>query len=126
MGALLFPRNNRHLDIFESARFEKLVELHFAEAEPMIGVKLTCALEAMAEQIQDHDPSALSQHPVSARHRALRMNRVMQSLTQNREVDRAFGDRRIFDIAESVFQVPEAVLFRELRSELNHLRRIVD
>ena len=98
------------------------MELHFAEAEPVIGVKLTGALEAMAEQIQDHDPSALSQDAISARDRALGMNRVMQRLAENREVDGAFGDRRIFDIAEPIFEVGEAVLLREFRAELDHFR----
>ena len=92
----------------------------------MIGVKLTGALEAVTEQIEDHDSSAPSQHAMSARDRVLGMNRVMQRLTQNREVDRALGDRRIFDIAESILKIGEAVLLCEFRAKLNHLRRIID
>src|SRR6266850_7303116 len=67
MRTLFFPRNNRYFDVLKSGRFEKLVELHFAEAEPVIGVKLTGALEAVTEQIQDHDPSTLAQHAIRAR-----------------------------------------------------------
>ena len=37
------------------------MQLHFAEAEPVIGVKLAGALEAVAEQIQNYNPPALSQ-----------------------------------------------------------------
>ncbi len=39
---------------------------------------------------------------------------------------RAFGNRRIFDIAEPIFEIRKAVFFRELRSELDHLRRVID
>ena len=60
MRALFFPRDDRHLDVLEPGRFEKLVQLHFAEAEPVIGVKLAGPLEAVAEEIQNYDPSALS------------------------------------------------------------------
>ena len=58
--------------------------------------------------------------------RALRMDRVMQRLAENGEIDRAFRDRRIFDVAEPVFEIREAVLLRELRAELDHLRRVID
>ena len=50
----------------------------------------------------------------------------MQRLAENREVDRAFRDRRILDVAEPVFQILEAVLLRQLRAELDHLRRVID
>jgi hypothetical protein len=36
MRALFFSRDHRDLDIFRSGRFEKLMELDFAEAEPVI------------------------------------------------------------------------------------------
>ena len=54
------------------------------------------------------------------------MDGVMQRLAQNREVDRAFRDRRIFDVAEAVFEILEAVFLRQLRAELDHLRRVID
>ena len=60
MRALFFSRDHCHLDVLESSRFEKLMQLHFAETQPVIGVKLAGALEAVAEQIQNYDPSALS------------------------------------------------------------------
>ena len=57
---------------------------------------------------------------------ALGMDRVMQRLTENREVDRVLVDRRILDVAEAVFEILETVLLRQLRSELDHLRRVID
>ena len=51
MRTLFFARNNRDFDILEAAGFEKLMELHFAKPEPMIGVELASAFEAVAEQI---------------------------------------------------------------------------
>ena len=54
-GLCFFPRDHRDFDVLEAGCFEKLVQLHFAEAEPVIGVKFARPLEAMAEQIENHD-----------------------------------------------------------------------
>src|SRR5437763_15682590 len=113
MRALFLPRHDRDLDVFEAARLEKLMELHFAEAEPVVRVKLTRALETVAEQIENHDPPALAQHPVSARDRPLRMDRVMERLAQDREGDRAVFARRIFDVTEAVLEIREPVPLRQ-------------
>jgi len=44
MRALFLARDDGHFDLFEPGGFKKLMELHFAEAEPVIGVKLASAL----------------------------------------------------------------------------------
>jgi hypothetical protein len=49
MWALLFPRHHPDINIFETGLFQKIVELHFAEAEPMIEIKLAGFLKLMAE-----------------------------------------------------------------------------
>src|SRR5205814_7836793 len=126
MRTLLFARDDCDLDIFEAGRLEKLMELHFAEAEPVIGVEFAGTLEAVAEQIENDDAAAFSQNPMRAGDRVLGMDRVMQRLAKNGEIDGAFRDRRIFDVAEAVFEICEVVLPGELRAELNHLRRIID
>src|SRR6267154_5383732 len=102
------------------------MELHFAEAEPMVGVKLARAFEAVAEQIEDDDAAALAQNAVGAGDRAFGMDGVMQRLAENGQIDYALRDRRIFDVAEAIFQIGEAVLLRELRAELDHLGRVID
>jgi hypothetical protein len=48
---------------------------------------------------------------VDGRDSSLRMNGVMQRLAQNREIDTVFRNRRIFNIAEQLLEVLEAVLF---------------
>src|SRR5256714_13415404 len=123
MWDLILAQNNGIFYIREASGFQKLMEVQFTKPQPMGGIKLTGALEPVAEQVQDHDPSALSQDAMSARDRALGMNGMMQRLTQNREVDRPFADRRIFDIAESILKVREAVLLCQFSAKLDHLRR---
>src|SRR2546423_7415718 len=126
MRALFLARYHRDLNVLEAGRFEKLMELHFAEAEPVIGVKLAGAFETVVEQIEDHDAAAFAQDAMGARDGALGMDRVVQCLAENREIYRAFRNRRVFDVAETIFQIGEAMFFGELRTELDHLRRIID
>jgi hypothetical protein len=56
------------------------MELHFAETEPVIGVKLPRAFETVAEQIEDYETAAFAQNAVGAGNGALGMNRVVQGL----------------------------------------------
>ena len=102
------------------------MELHFAETEPMVGVKFARLLELMAEQIEHDDPPAALQYSVRRRDRFLRIDRVVQCLAEDCEIDAVPLDRRIFDFAQAVFEILETVFFRESRTELDHLRRIID
>jgi len=61
MRTLLFPRHHPDVDVFEARLFEEIVELHFAEAEPVIEVKLAGFLKLMAEQIEDDHAPIFSQ-----------------------------------------------------------------
>src|SRR5256714_15400909 len=126
MWALFFPRDDCDFDVLEPGAFEKLMELHFAEAEPVIGVKLAGALKPVAEQIENDDAAAVAQDAMGAGDGALGMDRVVQCLAENGEIDRAFRNRRVFDVAETIFQIGEAMFLRELRTELDHLWRIID
>ncbi len=72
----------------ESRFFEPLVQLHFAEAEPVISVKFARLFEAMAEQVEHHDATAFFQNAMGGGDGALGTDRVMQRLAQDREVDR--------------------------------------
>ena len=65
----------------------------------------------MAQKIENHQPAAAFQNPVRRRDGLLRMNGVMQRLTQNRKIDAVFRDRRIFDVAKPVFEILESVFF---------------
>ena len=68
----------------------------------------------MTEQIEHDDPAVLFQNAVCGLNRALRLDRVMQCLAQEHEIDTLFCDRRIFQIAEPVLEVFKTVLFRQL------------
>ena len=125
MRALFLARDDRDLDLLETGGFEKLVQLHFAKAKPVIGVKFAGAFETVAEQIEDHNAATLSQNPMGAEDGALGMDGVMQGLAENGEIDRAPGDGRIFDVSETVLEIGEAVPLGELSSELNHFRRVI-
>src|SRR4029077_16060029 len=57
---------------------------------------------------------------------ALGPDRMMQRLTQEREVDRVLVDRWILDVAQAVFEILETVALRQLCPELDHLRRVID
>ena len=46
---LFFSRDHANIDVFEAGVFQKLVQLHFAETEPVIQIKFARFLEAMAE-----------------------------------------------------------------------------
>src|SRR5713101_9148420 len=80
----------------------------------------------MAQKIENHQTTAALQNPVCRCEGFLRMNGVMQGLAEDRKVDAVLRDWRIFNIAQPVLEIFEAMLFRQLRAELDHFRRIVD
>src|SRR2546423_15154833 len=57
---LFFPRDYANIDVLEAGVFQKLVQLHFAETEPVISVKLARPLEGMVQQIENHNAPILS------------------------------------------------------------------
>jgi hypothetical protein len=59
--ALFFPRDYANIDAFEAGVFQKLVQLHFAKTEPVIGVKLARPLEGMVQQVENEDTPILPQ-----------------------------------------------------------------
>ena len=58
--ALFFPRDHANIDVLEAGVFQKLVQLHFAETEPVISVKFARPLEGMVQQIENHNAPILS------------------------------------------------------------------
>src|SRR6476646_4508577 len=93
MRTLLFPGYHAHINILEPRVLQELVQLHFAEPEPVIGVQFPRSLKGMAQQIQDHDAPVLSQTGVGALDCAFRLRRMMQRLTENREIDAILCNR---------------------------------
>src|SRR2546423_4234159 len=120
MWALFFPRDDCDFDVLEPGAFEKLMELHFAEAEPVIGVKLAGALKPVAEQIENDDAAAFAQDAMGAGDGALGMDRVVQGLAENGEIDRAFRNRRGFRVTQPLFPTGQTALPPQLRAALHH------
>ena len=56
----------------------------------------------------------------------LRMLGVVERLTQDREVDGFVGERHLFDVAQLVREIREAVFLRELRADFHHPRGVID
>ena len=126
MRALLFSRNHADLDLSETAFFHELMQLHFAESEPVICIQFASAFEPVAQKIENHQSAATFQNPPRRGDGSLGMNSMMQSLTQDCKVDTVFRDRRIFNIAKPVLEILESVFLRQLRAEVDHFGRIID
>ena len=60
MGALFFARHYAHFNVAKVASFQKLLQAHFPEPEPVLRVKLPRLLDIVFEQIQ-HNDTAISQ-----------------------------------------------------------------
>ena len=58
MRALVFPRDNVDLNVSETAFFQQLMQLHFAESEPVICIQLASAFEPVTQQIENHQLTA--------------------------------------------------------------------
>ena len=67
MRALRFARDDAHIDLLKASFFQKAMQLHFAEAEPVISIQLAGAFKLMAEQIENHETSAAFQNPMRCR-----------------------------------------------------------
>ncbi len=58
MRALVFPGNDADLNVSETAFFQELMQLHFAESEPVICIQFARAFEAVAQKIENHQSAA--------------------------------------------------------------------
>ena len=58
MRALFFLGNHADLDISESAFFQELMQLHFAESEPVICIQFASAFEPVTQKIENHESTA--------------------------------------------------------------------
>ena len=59
MRTLLLPRHDRDFQFAKAGLLEPLMQLHLAEAEPLVGVKLARFFEAMTEQVQHNNAAVL-------------------------------------------------------------------
>ena len=69
----------------------------------------------MTQQVENHQAGRrASKSRWAACNSALGMNGVMQRLAQNRKIDTVFCDRRIFNVAEPVFEIFKSMFLRQL------------
>src|SRR5262249_24853966 len=113
LGVLFLPRNHAYFHLAKAGAFEQLMKPHLAEPEPMIGIKLSRFFKIVTEQIEHNNATVLFQNTVRRFDGALGLNRVMQRLTQQNQINTVLGDRRIFQIAQTIFEILKAVLLRQ-------------
>src|SRR5437899_12193917 len=123
---LFFPRDHANIDVLEAGVFQKLVQLHFAETEPVISVEFARSLEGMVQQIENHNAPILSQNGMRALDRAFRPRSMVQSLTENRQIDAVTGNVRLLHFAEPLRDVAVAMFLRQLRRTFDYLHRIIE
>src|SRR5437773_12419339 len=80
----------------------------------------------MTQQVEDNDPAVPFQNTVGRLDRSLGLDCVMQRLTQQDKIDTALCNRRIFQITQPILEIFETMFLRQLRTELDHLWRVVD
>ena len=102
------------------------MQFDFAEAEPMIGVELARALEAMAQKVEDGDPARLSSG-CGGRRRWRARDGWRDSAPDLGWRDRP-GPSQWEDLRCRRAGIPnrEAVFGREVGAEFDHLRRVID
>ena len=83
-------------------------------------------LVGVVQEIENDHSAAEFQDFVSGVECPLRGGGMVQGLTEKSDIHRVGIDRRSLNVAESVFQIQNAVLSSKLGAELHHLFRIVD
>src|ERR1017187_10820115 len=73
----------------------------------------------MAAQVEDRDAAAALQYSPRLGDRPLGVNRVVQRLAEEREVHRGAADGDVFQVAQPVFQIGDAVLARQFDAEFH-------
>ena len=126
MGRLRFAGDDADFDFGEAGGFEELVQIGFAEAEPAVGVEFARFLELMGEEVEHGEAPAFFQDLLRSVDGPLRIRRMVQGLAEQGEVHAVGLDRRLFDFAEAIFEILEAVFLCQPRAELDHLFRVVD
>src|SRR5690242_13202212 len=123
MRVLRLAGNDADLDVAETRFFQKLMQLHFAEPEPVICIQFASTFETVIQEIENRQSTAAFQNPPSSCNGPFGMNGVMQSLTENCQIDAVFRDGRIFNVTEPILEVLESMLLRKLAAELDHFCR---
>ena len=127
--------NRRNFYISESAARQQIDDLHFRKAEPHVGIHFARLLEPVLQEVHHHHAAARLQNaPRLLATAAGWMQRVMQTLVEQREVDLRIADRQLLQIAEPVLEIlrrrsaratsaPYSTIFSELSTAITRFAR---
>ena len=121
------------LDVCESGILQQGFEFDFAESEPGIGIELARFFEAVLHQIEDGDAAAGFENPPGFADGAPGMQRVMQRLAEECQIDRAVFDgtdsrspsrySSALTPCFSASDVPNSTIFSELSTAITFFAR---
>src|ERR1041385_4307007 len=87
MKGFLLPRHDPDFNHFETSLLQPSMQIAFRKSQPAVSIQLMRLLERMPRQIQDDYLPVPFQSPVSRLNRLPRFLGVVESLTQNRQID---------------------------------------
>lgn len=87
MRLLLLAGDESDLDLLETGLPHEAVERALTEPEPDVGVELAGALKRVLLEIEHEQLSAATQDAECFVHRVLRVMRMVESLTEDGQVD---------------------------------------
>ena len=110
----------------ETGGLQEAVQRALFEAEPDVGVEIARFFKRVLGEVEDQDLATGFEDAVGFGHGALRVLGVVERLAEDREVHGSISQRDVFDVAEFVGEVGEAVFGGELRADFDHARRIIN
>ena len=96
------------------------------EAEPFVGVQFARLFKAVLDEIEDDDAAAGGENARRLCEGALGVQRVVQRLREEDQIDFAVGDGNLFHVAEAVVDVLHSVAESLFAGDLDHFGRAVD
>ena len=106
--------------------FQEALQIEFGETEPEVRIHFAGFLEVVSVQVEDGGAAARFENSPRFGDGALGVRRVVQRLAEEGHIDRAGAYGHVFQVAQAVFQVGDAVLARQASAEFDHFRRVVD
>ncbi len=126
MGAFCLAMHHVGLNFSETCLLEHLGEFCLGKAQPDIGIKFAGLLEVVAEEIQDGDATARLQDRVGGLEGAQWMASVVQGLAEDGQIDATWVERWVFEVAEAILKIGEAVFLGEFSPVGDHLFGVID
>jgi len=126
MRSLVFAMNNGDVGGAESGLAEKVEQFDLGEAQPYVGVKFPGFFKVVTQQVEDDNAAAGPENAGSFVNGFLRVQGVMETLTEQGNVDGSVGQGQFFEIAEFKLHIFDAAAAGGAGGVLDHFFRIVD